>query len=431
MHPGSAFGNMRKRASLPAGVGHKRPFATGRFGPAHPRLRHGLTTGCWGSHRARRRHSGRRWVNSRDPGIPLLHPGRLENRPKTSIQTECKNTVETSTTGIAGGSAAARAERSRTPIGWSRFWSELLARHRADLVNQLRRRFRSSDTVRPPQRRAVRALTAREVQILNGVAADQPPPTITITGTRFPGAPLTLPLVTAQTRRPQTVPVPRNQVQFKQYCYPMRMVFSIDIWAHESPLDSKGNPLLATTGYILQGSTTSGVTIGYGIDLGMSGSSKQAIATQLTTWGISSAGLQTLRPYLGLTGAPASAAIQQYGAPTISTIDAKTISKNAVTSYSDQAASQFGKLYADATFEQLPGNAQTALTDLVYWTWTLTSPNLPAGFANAITNNDFLTAGQLLINTGQKRLVDDGRWLQTAAGRLPKPSQDVCCGCGP
>jgi hypothetical protein len=260
-----------------------RPFATGRFGPAHPRLRHGLTTGCWGTHRARRRHSGRRWVNSRDPGIPLLHPGRLENRPQDfdsdGVQKYSRNLNNRYCRRIRYGAA----ERSLTPIGWSRFWSALLARHRADLLNQLRRRFRSSDTVRPPERRAVRALTAREVQILNGVAADQPPPTITITGTRFPGAPLTLPLVTAQTRRPQTVPVPRNQVQFKQYCNPMRMVFSIDIWAHESPLDSKGNPILATTGYIPQGSTTSGVTIGYGIDLGTSGSSKQAIATQLTT----------------------------------------------------------------------------------------------------------------------------------------------------
>lgn len=274
----------------------------------------------------------------------------------------------------------------------------------------------------------MRALTAREVQILDAFQITLTK--VTVTGVKSQPSqlpPLTLGVITQKSAAPKTQTVlPKPDRRYKQYCNPNRSVNAPTIWAHESPIGPNGQPILSTTGYIP--SNSSGVTVGYGIDLGTSGSSAQAIAAQLTTWGISAAGLQTLQPFLGLTGAIASAAIAKYGAPTISTIDAQTISTNAMSSYVAQASSQFGRVNPYLQFEQLPQNSQTALADLAYWAWTLNSPALPSGLSTALGQSDLLTAGQLLINTGNSRLIADGRLFQSGQAEIPKPGVYLVCG---
>ena len=227
----------------------------------------------------------------------------------------------------------------------------------------------------------MRALTSNEVLLLDRyISADMP--IVTITGFSPTFQNITMLIGLQSTRPPQPIGLPKSQLRYKQVCNPQRQVVMSDIWMHESVLDSNGNPKLYTTGYIP--SSTSGVTVGYGIDVGALATTPAAVYTQLQTWGLSQEGLKTLTPYMGLRGTDAQFALLNFGAPTISTADAQTISKNAMQAYSDHAASQFNSLNPNITFNQLPGNAQTALTDIAFWRWSFSAPGIPAGFTAAL-----------------------------------------------
>jgi len=272
----------------------------------------------------------------------------------------------------------------------------------------------------------MRALTATEIRILDQYSI--PSSVVFVTGYAPTLQNIKMAIAFQSSRPAQTITLPKSEARYKQICNPQRNVIMSNIFAHESPVDSNGIPKLFTTGYVPPNSPLSGLTIGYGIDVGALGTSSQTIAAQLTTWGISADGLLTLTPYFTLVGSNATAALTLLGAPTISKVDAQTISKNAIQSYSDHAASQFNTLNPNLVFNQIPANGQTALTDIAFWKWSFTAAIIPTGFTDALAQGDFTTAGQLLISTGNQRLIDDGKLLQSCQAQIPKAGQNIACG---
>lgn len=136
---------------------------------------------------------------------------------------------------------------------------------------------------------------------------------------------------------------------------------------------------LSTTGYTLPPAQfpKSGVTIGYGVDLG------QQNANQLTSWGISPAGLSAVSPYLGLQGQSAVNYVNANGAPTISSADATAISNGAYNSIVSAAESRFNN-GSIVSFDSLPSSAQTVIADIAY---NAGSNGAPAFFTDAMAGN--------------------------------------------
>lgn len=150
----------------------------------------------------------------------------------------------------------------------------------------------------------------------------------------------------------------------------------------------------------------SGVTIGYGFDLG------SKTKSQLIAYGISDAGLNALVPFLGLKGEAAETALQIYGKPTISQADALKLSNTAFNDNIAMATRQFNAV-STRPFDTLPANIQTVIADIAY-----TTPNLQAAaptFFNQITRGDWAGAVKTLRNwaPGQKDQLE-GRHKEDA-----------------
>lgn len=156
---------------------------------------------------------------------------------------------------------------------------------------------------------------------------------------------------------------------------------------------------LQTTGYALNGTTHphSGVTIGRGVDLGTKS------AAQLSAWGVSSAGVATLTPYIGIQGTAAEQVISTRGAPIINVADATALSNGAENQIFGQAIQYFNGLNPVTKFEALPEAGQTVLLDIAYNLGSLSEAPTFASFAASGDWNDAR------------------RELQTWTGSLPDP----------
>ena len=180
-----------------------------------------------------------------------------------------------------------------------------------------------------------------------------------------------------------------------------------------------------TTGYTLSPTQfpNSGVTIGAGVDLG------QQSASGLQGLGVAQSIIDTLNPFFGLKGQDAVNAVTAHGAPVLSTTDATTLSDALMNQTRTTVQTNFDAASANAKFDQLPAEAQTAIVDVAY----PSGPNLASSapnFWSDITTGNWNAAVTELQNwygTGNTddRHSGDGSLLQSAINQQTLPGNDT------
>lgn len=304
----------------------------------------------------------------------------------------------------------------------------------------------------------MRALTAEEIQRISG-GDGTTLSTITVTGHRpqpypitFIPNPLPFPPIPAPSP-PTPIPMPSNP----PCSSPANGVNANMIYNHEGSS-------LATTGYVpgtgstgtstspspTSGSGTvtrnnSGLTLGYGVDLGQLSATQ--LAYYLTNYGNYSYGkgadpYALLAPYVGVRGpANVAAVAAAHGGsyPTISTNAASALTAGALTEATGRAANDYqtatdrAGLGDDAVFFGLPSAVQTVLADIsfVFGSIYTLNANLPTGVLAAVGNQDWQTLATLLLNAPagayQSRLKSDGQALQNAINSGKVPAKGTPC----
>lgn len=170
-----------------------------------------------------------------------------------------------------------------------------------------------------------------------------------------------------------------------------------------------------------------GMTIGAGVDLGA------RTKAELTSWGMSAAGLKAVGPYLGAKNKEAHETLREMKGkyPVISEDDAKKISDGAFQSILSKTSSDYDAVQtAGASFQELPAAAQVVIMDIAY----IGKPStLAPSFWSAITSGRWSDAADELANwyankTNDKRHLDDAKKLSDAilAKELPEKSSGKC-----
>jgi hypothetical protein len=184
-----------------------------------------------------------------------------------------------------------------------------------------------------------------------------------------------------------------------------------------------------TEGYLLLPTDkfpNSGMTIGYGVDLGY------RTESELKRWGMSAAGIKAVRPYLGLKGKKAAGELAKHPEnPVISEADAIAISDGI---YQDLLISTTNN-YNDATsigisFQELPAGAQAAIMDIAY----MGKPSIkaPTFWSYVIKGEWSAAAGELSNWYGNgktdARHLNDAKLIADAikSGELPEKTSGKC-----
>ncbi len=279
--------------------------------------------------------------------------------------------------------------------------------------------------------------------------------TVVVTGHYPQPTPVTqVPLPDPKPGLPPSPPVATPMATTPPCTNPANAVNTNAIFSNE--LGPKGN--LATAGYVPgvniaavaanpngTGSVkwgASGMTIGYGVDLG------QMTATQLLDFmagddyvypkgssGILTNAYNALLPYVGVRGSKVATVLAQQGGtpPGAPTLIAQNLSNGAVVYQAGRAAND----YYDATYNEsgvddaeffgLSAAVQTALTDITYVFGSIYSANsaLPSGLVNAVGTQNWSQVATLLSNAPNSvysgRLKSDGQMIQKSitAGTTP------------
>ncbi len=307
----------------------------------------------------------------------------------------------------------------------------------------------------------MRALTKEETESIYG-GQTTTLSSIFVTGHRPQPNPITY-LPTPLPLPPTPVPSPPTALPMGSTppcTAPANAVNANAIYGHE--LGPGGT--LATTGYVPgTGSTgtasnpsatsqsgtvtrnNSGMTIGYGVDLGqMNGTDLYNYLTAFGTHGYYKGTIPygVLSPYLGVRGpANVAAVVAAHGGipPTINNDAASAISVGALMAISGRAANDYmtatslAGLGAGANFWGLPAVVQTELTDVSYVFGSIKTlnPALPTGVMSAVGNQDWQTLASLLLNAPsskwQSRLKADGQALQNAINSKSIPAKGTPC----
>jgi len=192
----------------------------------------------------------------------------------------------------------------------------------------------------------------------------------------------------------------------------------------------------------------SGMTIGYGVDLGQM--SETQLISYLTIqqtyyWPPGPCGgenltyqqtYNALSPYIGVRNAGTIAAIEaQYGGPpTIDATAASVISNGALAYQISRAAFDYNKAtnqisgVSDADFSGLPAAVQTTLADITFVFGSIYTGNtgLPTGVLAAVGSQNWEQLANLLLGATSpaygSRLKQDGQAIAAgiAAGTIPK-----------
>ena len=186
------------------------------------------------------------------------------------------------------------------------------------------------------------------------------------------------------------------------------------ISAREGHLRTSGYVPVHSNGTIIG---RSGVTIGIGVDLG------QQTTAGLANEGVSPALIKTVKPYLGLKGPAARSYLNKH--PLILTVQqAQALTTAAQTHIINTVASEYTTNSSPPlNFFQLPGGAQTAITDLAYQY----GPNLAARtpvYWNQVIHGEWAAAVQNLNDFGdayQTRRTLEANLIQgdINSGKLP------------
>lgn len=150
----------------------------------------------------------------------------------------------------------------------------------------------------------------------------------------------------------------------------------------------------STVGYTLLPVTkfpNSGVTIGYGVDLG---SKSEA---DLQRWGMSSEGIAAVKPYLGLRGSSAVRELAKHpDPPEISNDDAIAISDGVYKDILTSTIREYDqKTTTGVSFQELPAGAQAAIMDIAY----IGKPSIKAPeFWSKVINGEWSAAASELTN---------------------------------
>lgn len=170
----------------------------------------------------------------------------------------------------------------------------------------------------------------------------------------------------------------------------------------------------------------SGVTIAWGVDLGY------RTEAQLRSWGMSSAGIEEVRPYLGLTGMNAVRALARNpDPPIISDSDGEVISNGVYRDIlADTIRGYDQAVKTGVSFQELPSGAQAAIMDIAY----MGKPWIKAPiFWNKIVNGEWSAAVSELTNwygAGETdaRHLRDAKLIADAIknGELPEKTSGKC-----
>lgn len=176
----------------------------------------------------------------------------------------------------------------------------------------------------------------------------------------------------------------------------------------------------------------SGVTIAAGLDL-----SFWTPAQLQANFSISAADAAAFTPYAatvkpkvgvvrGIAGVAAQRLLSLNDGVAISQADADTISTNVIAYFTNRTASQFQTL-AGQNFYNLPGSAQTALTDVVFNAGGLPATSLPSGFLPALEANNWAGVAAALQGSGNARLQSDGNIIAAAVAGGSLPANGSVC----
>jgi Bacterial toxin homologue of phage lysozyme, C-term len=190
----------------------------------------------------------------------------------------------------------------------------------------------------------------------------------------------------------------------------------------------------STTGYTIAGTVgaNSGVTISSGFDLGVHSAAEITAMGQAI--GLSAGEIADLVQFANQKGPAASAALQNFGAPTITSTQALAIQNYQIDANTATIASAYDAAAASAgsglTFSQLPSQAQTVLVDLSF-------PQGLAGIEGTqlfqqMVNGQWSAASANLANYGahgpsaaalNARAAADGTYMNTVpANSFPTPT---------
>jgi hypothetical protein len=302
----------------------------------------------------------------------------------------------------------------------------------------------------------MRALTLEELQNIYGadgtstviVTAQRPPPNIiTDLPVPPPSPPQPAPSPPAATPMAPTPPCtsPANAVNASYiYAHELGPGQTIAETGYYPPGGSGINITINSDGTGTVTMSPSGMTVGYGVDLGQLNSTQlSSYLTGLGTiyWPKGALGSQynALLPYVGVRNGVAIAAIQlaHGGPPKITGFAASSISTGALLFNIGRAANDYQSatasvgLGSDVSFQGLSAAVQTALTDITYVFGSIrsTNPDLPSGLYDAIGNQEWDQVATLLINAPQSvyeaRLNADGAAIQQSVseGKTPRIGQ--------
>ena len=137
-----------------------------------------------------------------------------------------------------------------------------------------------------------------------------------------------------------------------------------------------------------------GVTIGAGVDL-----SSQTVAS-LTAAGVPQSIINSVSPYLGLTGSAAQSALSQHGGLTLSPADAQTLTQDVMNQYVQRLTTLYNGQTDVQLFSELPASAQTAIADVAYQYDPLNLPGQTPSFWNDVLTGNWSQTVNELNNFG-------------------------------
>lgn len=188
------------------------------------------------------------------------------------------------------------------------------------------------------------------------------------------------------------------------------------------------NENFSTEGYLLKTSQfpNSGMTIGYGVDLGY------RTEAELKRWGMSENGIKEVRPYLGLKGLSAvRESAKHIDNPIISEADAVAISDGIYQDLLISTINTFNNsTNTGISFQELPTGAQTAIMDIAY----IGKPwiKAPDFWSNVVKGEWSAAAGELTNWYGNgktdARHLADAKLIADAIknGELPEKTSGKC-----